>query len=48
VLEPIIARWSDWAATGFEHLVLDQRPDAITADVSCYVVATNRSPPATT
>jgi hypothetical protein len=31
-LEPIIARWSDWAASGFEHLVLARSLDSITAD----------------
>jgi hypothetical protein len=32
VMEPIIARWSDWNATGFEHLVLAHGSAAITAD----------------
>jgi hypothetical protein len=32
MVPPIIARWSDWSGTGYEHLVLAQGVDAITAD----------------
>src|SRR5215472_13406390 len=30
-MSPIVARWSDWSASGLEHLLLDERAEAITA-----------------
>ena len=38
----IVARWRDWPGTGLQHVVLEQRPDAIVAEAA-VLAATDES-----